>query len=291
MNDMDRGKEKCEILKAIRTYVAEKYGLEYATTECSHKGDCPGTCPKCDAELADLQRQLEEHGISDIAQDKRLSDMVENYINTLRQDEDEQLPLGGEPALPNDISVTEGMPEPVLPLEGQVTVLPIDPAPEYERKVILECPVAGIGFHDIKEIWDELYVGAKLALVREPKNKYDKNAVAVALAADYDDDPEDFDFDYILGYIPRNQNTAIAAMLDMGWQEMLEAEITELKDHAPYSDKLHITVYIRSKNVPIKSSLKERQRKIKAMICDDDTITVAIIAKAINVTPRTISRD
>ena len=70
---------------------------------------------------------------------------------------------------------------------------------------------------------------------------------AVALAADYDDDPEDFDFDYILGYIPRNQNTAIAAMLDMGWQEMLEAEITELKDHAPYSDKLHITVYIRSK--------------------------------------------
>ena len=30
MNDMDRGKEKCEILKTIRTYVAEKYGLEYA---------------------------------------------------------------------------------------------------------------------------------------------------------------------------------------------------------------------------------------------------------------------
>ena len=72
---------------------------------------------------------------------------------------------------------------------------------------------------------------------------------------------------------------------------MLEAEITELKDHAPYSDKLHIAVYIRSKNVPIKSSLKERQRKIKAMICDDDTITVAKIAKTINVTPRTIYRD
>ena len=84
MNDMGRGKEKCEILKTIRTYVAEKYGFEYATTECSHKGDCPGTCPKCDAELADLQRQLEEQGITDISQDKALSDMVENYINTLR---------------------------------------------------------------------------------------------------------------------------------------------------------------------------------------------------------------
>ena len=248
MNDMDRGKEKCEILKAIRTYVAEKYGLEYATTECSHKGDCPGTCPKCDAELADLQRQLEKQGITDISQDKALSDMVENYINTLRQNEDEQLPLGGKPALPDDIFVTEGMPEPPTHLEGEVTVPPIDPAPEYERKVILECPVAGIGFHDINDIWDELYVGAKLALVREPKNKYDRNAVAVALADDYDENaPEDFDFDFILGYIPRKDNAAIAAMLDMGWQEMLEAEITELKDHAPYSDKLHIAVYIRSK--------------------------------------------
>ena len=245
---MDKGKEKCEILKAIRTYVAEKYGLGYATTEGSHKGDCPGTCPKCDAELADLQRELEEHGISDIAQDKRLSDMVENYINTLRQDEDEQLPLGGKPALPDDIFRTEGMPEPPTHLEGDISMLSIIPEPKYERKVILECPVAGIGFHDINDIWDELYVGAKLALVREPKNKYDKNAVAVALADDYDEnDPENFDFDFILGYIPRNNNAAIAAMLDMGWQEMLEAEITELKDHAPYSDKLHITVYIRSK--------------------------------------------
>ena len=289
---MDRGKEKCEILKAIRTYVAEKYGLEYATTECSHKGDCPGTCPKCDAELADLQRQLEEQGITDISQDKALSDMVENYFNTIRQDEDEQRPLGGEPALPDDIFRTEGMPEPPTHLEGDISMLSIIPEPKYERKVILECPVAGIGFHDINDIWDELYLGAKLALVREPKNKYDRNAVAVALADDYDENaPEDFDFDFILGYIPRNNNAAIAAMLDMGWQEMLEAEITELKDHAPYSDKLHITVYIRSKNVPIKSSLKERQRKIKAMICDDDTITVAIIAKTINVTPRTISRD
>ena len=156
MNDMDRGKEKCEILKTIRTYVAEKYGLEYATTECSHKGDCPGTCPKCDAELADLQRQLEEQGITDISQDKALSDMVENYINTLRQDEDEQRPLGGEPALPDDIFRTEGMPEPPTPLEGDITMPPIFPEPEYERKVILECPVAGIGFHDINDIWDEL---------------------------------------------------------------------------------------------------------------------------------------
>ena len=37
---MDKGKEKCEILKAIRAYVAEKYGLEYTATECTHKVGC-----------------------------------------------------------------------------------------------------------------------------------------------------------------------------------------------------------------------------------------------------------
>ena len=244
---MDKGKEKCEILKAIRAYAAEKYGLEYTTTECTHQGGCPGTCPKCDAELADLQRQLEEHGITDITRDKTLSDMVENYINVIRHDGNELPFLSGMPTSPDDtVIVSEGLPAPLTHIEGNVSVYPIDPEPEYERRPILECPVAGIGFHDIKEVWDELSVGTKLALVREPKNKHDKNAVAVALAEDYDD-PDDFDSDYILGYIPRKDNAVIAALLDMGWQDMLEAEITELNDHAPYNDKLHIAVYIRSK--------------------------------------------
>lgn len=262
---MDKGKEKCELLKAIRTYVAEKYGLVHAATECSHQGDCPGTCPKCDAELADLQRQLEELGITDIAQNKRLSDIVENYINTLHQDKIEQLSLGEMPESLDDVFATEGMPEPPTHLEGDISDPFITPAPEYERKVILECPVAGIGFHDIEEIWHELYVGAKLALVREPKNKCDKNAVAVALATDYDDDSEDFDFDFILGYIPRKDNAVIAAMLDMGWQEMLEAEITELNDHAPYNDKLHMAVYLRSKE-----PIKPKDDRLHILYFDDE---------------------
>lgn len=47
---MDKGKEKCEILKSIRAYVAEKYGLDYTPSECNHWSKCRGTCPKCDAE-------------------------------------------------------------------------------------------------------------------------------------------------------------------------------------------------------------------------------------------------
>ena len=65
---MNNGKEKCEILKRIRKYIAEKYGLDYTPSECTHKGDCSGSCPKCDSELQELQRQLDERGIKDIDQ-------------------------------------------------------------------------------------------------------------------------------------------------------------------------------------------------------------------------------
>lgn len=63
---MSAGKEKCDILRRIRQDVAEKYGLNYSPTECNRQGDCSGTCPKCDAELKDLQRQLALRGITDI---------------------------------------------------------------------------------------------------------------------------------------------------------------------------------------------------------------------------------
>ena len=116
-----------------------------------------------------------------------------------------------------------------------------------ERKALLECAVAGIGFHDIDDVWDELYVGAKIALVRERCNKYDRNAVAVALADDYDGDPDGFDFNFILGYIPRTCNSAIAAILDTGHGDIIEAEISEMNDHAPYPERLHITVFVKAK--------------------------------------------
>lgn len=34
---MKKGKDKCEILKKIRKYVAKKYGLDYESSECTHE--------------------------------------------------------------------------------------------------------------------------------------------------------------------------------------------------------------------------------------------------------------
>lgn len=55
---MARGKEKCRILKEIRRRIAEANGIEYVTSECRYKGDCAGTCPKCEAEVRYLEAEL-----------------------------------------------------------------------------------------------------------------------------------------------------------------------------------------------------------------------------------------
>lgn len=55
---MARGRQICRILKEIRRRIAEANGLEYATSECRYKGDCMGTCPKCESEMRWLERQL-----------------------------------------------------------------------------------------------------------------------------------------------------------------------------------------------------------------------------------------
>lgn len=53
------GKQKCKILKEIRAEIARSNDIEYVTSECKHKGDCKGTCPKCEAELRYLEKELE----------------------------------------------------------------------------------------------------------------------------------------------------------------------------------------------------------------------------------------
>ena len=51
-----RGKEVCRTLKEIRAGIARQNDIPWETEECGFKGECRGTCPRCEAEA----RQLEE---------------------------------------------------------------------------------------------------------------------------------------------------------------------------------------------------------------------------------------
>lgn len=54
------GKQKCKILKEIRRQIAEQNNICYVIEECKHKGNCRGTCPKCEWEVRMLERELEK---------------------------------------------------------------------------------------------------------------------------------------------------------------------------------------------------------------------------------------
>ena len=52
------GKEKCRILKQIRAEIARANDIEWVVSECKHKGNCKGTCPKCEQEVRQLEDAL-----------------------------------------------------------------------------------------------------------------------------------------------------------------------------------------------------------------------------------------
>ena len=61
---MIQGKQTCKILKEIRKQVARANDIEYVVSECQYKGDCLGTCPKCEAEVRYLTQALEHRRLA-----------------------------------------------------------------------------------------------------------------------------------------------------------------------------------------------------------------------------------
>ena len=55
---MEKGKVKCEILKAVRKKIAASNGIPFEPNVCHHQGDCRGTCPACESEVKYLERML-----------------------------------------------------------------------------------------------------------------------------------------------------------------------------------------------------------------------------------------
>ncbi|MBO6080524.1 MAG: hypothetical protein J6P54_06135 [Bacteroidales bacterium] len=55
---MSRGKTTCKMLKEVRRKIADANDIPLEERECTHKGDCAGTCPYCEAEVRYLEREL-----------------------------------------------------------------------------------------------------------------------------------------------------------------------------------------------------------------------------------------
>ena len=115
---MERGKQVCKILKDIRKQIAEENDIEFITSECQHKGDCAGTCPKCEAELRYLESQLARRsaagfparlagialGLAAVAPTLTSCDwMTKGDMIPPQVDGEMELPLGGDPAVSDSV--------------------------------------------------------------------------------------------------------------------------------------------------------------------------------------------
>lgn len=55
---MKHGKNICNQLKAVRKRIAEENDIPLKMEECTYKGECCGTCPRCEAEVHYLEKAL-----------------------------------------------------------------------------------------------------------------------------------------------------------------------------------------------------------------------------------------
>lgn len=107
-----------------------------------------------------------------------------------------------------------------------------------------ECHLAGRQYHDADEVWEELHVGTLLELRRDFENRYDRDAVAVVFVKDVDKNTGEEDA-YLLGYIPHDENTEIANLLEMGWTDIFECRISKKDEDTHYENQVHLTIRIK----------------------------------------------
>ncbi len=139
------GKQKCKILKEIRKQIAENNDIRFVIEECTHKGKCRGTCPRCEWEVRMLERELEKRrasgkrvvlaGISagflltSCAPIDTVKDIVSSVVNPLEGDMQVETATMGVP-VPGEVAVSETeeetgevIPDDVTEVDG---ALPID---------------------------------------------------------------------------------------------------------------------------------------------------------------------
>lgn len=126
---MEKGKRICQTLKEIRKRIAEANDIPFEIEECTHIGDCKGTCPKCEADIRYLMECI----------DRREQEVKPVVIEGLMNEEELRQAFSIDsaeqdiPVNPDDF-VTMGMPAPpeprvlmgdiAAPSEGEEMFLP-----------------------------------------------------------------------------------------------------------------------------------------------------------------------
>lgn len=135
-----KGKNTCKILKEIRKQIAAENDIKLVIEECTYQGDCKGTCPKCEAEVRYLERELEKRqrmGKAAVFAGMSLGTL---FATTSCDNPPILQPLAGEPCVPDTTEMTsdsipsDTIPEEPFMLEGDVVAPVSDSIKKGEEK-------------------------------------------------------------------------------------------------------------------------------------------------------------
>lgn len=93
--------------------------------------------------------------------------------------------------------------------------------------------IAGFTFHEGCMVFGELNIGSRLRFEREADNRFDPYAVAIYYR------------NRKLGFVPRDQNTLIAQLLDLGYHNIFEVVVQRLSPDAHPEKQVGIVVFLR----------------------------------------------
>ena len=170
-----KGKQTCKILKEIRKQIAEENDIELVTSECTYQGDCKGTCPKCEAEVRYLERELEKRqrmGKAAVFAGMSLGTL---FAATSCDNLPVPQPLAGEPCVPDTTEMTnDSIPSDTIPdepflLEGDVVAPVSDTMKAEGKKTACKSDVELVIPGDIVEV-DDVTEGLIVPEVGEVEN-------------------------------------------------------------------------------------------------------------------------
>lgn len=112
------------------------------------------------------------------------------------------------------------------------TVLSIDaPGQIVEARIVMQSStLAGFRHYEAPNLWGDIRPGDPLALVREPDNPHDSNAVRVEWRT------------FKLGYVPRAENAGVARQMDRGAN--LVARVSKVQMTRAPNKRIEFEIYL-----------------------------------------------
>ncbi|TAH44002.1 MAG: hypothetical protein EYC69_01325 [Bacteroidetes bacterium] len=107
----------------------------------------------------------------------------------------------------------------------------INPVEEKKKTSLLKFGIRGFQYYRGPDLIHSMRKGDKLTIVREPDNKFDKNAIALYYQ------------NQKIGFVPREKNAVLSRLLDSGRLD-LSSEILELRNDDVSWDEVSAVIFI-----------------------------------------------